>query len=75
MIAAEVAQWCGKHHSLGSCPRLLLGNAVKVSYTTLVTSLSGDVRCIVTMDASFPRCAVLRYRLMFTVRVNVPAIF
>lgn len=75
MIAAEVAQWCGNHHSLGSRPRLLLGSAVKVSYTTVTTSLSGNVRCIVTMDASFPRCAVLGYRLMFTIRVHVPAIF
>lgn len=39
MTAAEVAWWYGKHHSLGSCPRALLDNAVKVSYTTVVTSL------------------------------------
>lgn len=40
MIAAQVAR-CGKHHPLGSCPSVLLGKAVKVSYTTVVTSLTG----------------------------------
>lgn len=74
MIAALVAQGCGKHHSLGSCPSPT--RQWQLSYTTVVTrSLSGDVRCIITMDAAFPRRAPFGYRLMFTIIIRIIGIF
>lgn len=61
LITAQVAQWY--RWELLAMP-LYSANAVKVRYTTLVTgSLQGGHGCvytyIVTMDASFLRCALL----------------
>lgn len=72
MIAAKVAQWNGTHQSLGSFPRVLLSSG---SYTTVGTrSLQGVSGALLTTNGSFPTCAHLGYRLMFTIKINI-AIF
>lgn len=60
----------------GHTSKSYLAMAVKLSYTTVVTrSLRRVSGASLAVDGSFPSCAVLGYRLMFTIIINIIATF